>query len=156
MSDNFYEDDYEDDQEQDDKPPRSDSDWAELRRAKKAADKAKKELESLKSERAFEKAGLDLNDPRVAYFKKAYEGEITAEAIREEAIKAGFITVEPEPEPDQTPIEAQARVAQAAGGLGADQPDLAQAALDQAFAEGGTEGMLQHLAAQGVPINLSQ
>ena len=151
-----YDDDFEDDYDEvDEKPERSDSEWAELRRAKKAADKAKKELESLKSERAFEKAGLNLDDPRVAYFKKGYDGELNAEAIRDEAIKAGFLQQQAEPEPDQTPVDTQSRIAQAAGS-GTDEAGLAQAALDQAFAEGGTEGMLAYLASQGVPLNTVQ
>ena len=156
MSDQFYEYDDDDDEQDDDKPERTDAEWAELRRAKKAKDKAEKELAQMKRDMAFQKAGIDTDDPKTSYFVKGYEGDISADAIREEAVKAGFITVEEEPEPDQTPVEAQARVAQAAGGIGADQPDLAQAALDQAFAEGGMDGMKQYLASQGIPIADSQ
>lgn len=151
MSDQMYE--YDDEQdEQDEKPPRSDSEWAELRRAKKAAEKAIKELESFKAEREFEKAGLNPEDPRVAYFRKGYEGDLTAEAIRAEAVKAGFIQETPPEEPDGAPLDAQQRVAEMAGAGGVDMAAAQTAALDQAFAEGGSEGMLQYLASQGIPI----
>ena len=151
MSDQFYEDDDDDDDAVDDKPERSNSEWAELRRAKKAAEKAQKELESLKAEREFEKAGLDPEDPRVAYFRKGYDGDLTADAIRAEAIKAGFIQEAPAEEPDTAPLDAQQRVAEMAGGM-ADPATMQTAALDQAFAEGGSEAMLQYLASQGIPI----
>lgn len=148
-------DDFDDDID-DEKPQRSDSEWAELRRAKKAKEKAEKELADMRKQFAFQKAGIDPDDPRTSYFVKGYEGDMTVEAIREEAIKAGFIAAPSDEETDQTPVEAQERIAQAAGGLGIDQPDLALAALDQAFAEGGTEGMLQYLASQGIPLNIEQ
>lgn len=150
MSTGFYDDD-EDVEQEDSKPERSDSEWAELRRAKKAAEKATKELESLKAEREFEKAGLDPADPKVAYFRKGYDGDLTADAIRAEAVKAGFIQEAPVEEPDTAPLDAQQRVAEMAGGM-ADPATLQTAALDQAFAEGGSDAMLNYLASQGVPI----
>lgn len=157
MTENDYDDDFDEiDDTDDEKPQRSDSEWAELRRAKKAKQKAEQELSTLKREMAFTKAGVDTDDPRFSYFVKGYEGELTAEAIRAEAVKAGFISETVEPEPDDSGVQAQARVAQAAGGLGTDQPDLATAGLDQAFAEGGTDAMMNYLASQGIPINGAQ
>ena len=151
MSTGFYDDDEDDIEQEDTKPERTDSEWAELRRAKKAAEKALKELESLKAEREFEKAGLDPEDPKVAYFRKGYDGDLTADAIRAEAVKAGFIQEAAPEEPDTAPLDAQQRVAELAGGM-ADPATLQTAALDQAFAEGGSEGMLNYLASQGIPI----
>lgn len=154
MSTQYYEDD-EDTEDEVTEPERSDADWAQLRREKKARAKVEKELNELKREKEFRKAGIDAEDPKFSYFVKGYEGEVTAEAIRAEALKAGFISEQPEPEPDQSGVEAQGRVAQAAGG-GTDQPELAEAALQQAFDEGGVEGMTQFLASQGVPSRLVQ
>lgn len=153
--DDIYDDD---DVEFDDeaKPERTHAEWAELRRAKKARDKAEKELEAMKREMAFAKAGIDINDPQARYFVKGYEGEITPEAIRAEAVSAGFLAELPPEEPDLDAVDAQQRMAAASGGIGPDQPDLAISALDQAFAEGGTDGMLQHLEELGVPINYAQ
>lgn len=155
MSDQFYEDDDDDFDEVDEKPQRSDSEWAELRRARKAKEKAEKELADMRKQMEFQKAGIDPSDPKAQYFVKGYDGEVSAEAIREEAIKAGFLSTEPEQQPDLSGVEAQDRISQAAG-TGIDQPDLAMAALDQAFAEGGTEGMVNYLRSQGVPINETQ
>lgn len=151
-----YDDDFEDDYDEvDEKPQRSDAEWAELRRAKKAREKAEKELADMKRQITFQKAGIDPDDPKFSYFVKGYDGELNAEAIRAEATKAGFLQQQAEPEPDQTPVDTQSRIAQAAGS-GTDEAGLAQAALDQAFAEGGTEGMLAYLASQGVPLNTVQ
>lgn len=151
-----YDDDFEDDYDEvDEKPQRSDAEWAELRRAKKERDKLKAELAAVKADSAFISAGLDLSNPAIMYFRKGYDGDLTAEAIRDEAVKAGFLQQQSEPEPDQSPVDAQSRIAQAAGS-GTDEAGLAQAALDQAFAEGGTEGMLAYLASQGVPLNTVQ
>ena len=153
MSDQPYEYDDEDDeqeQEQEQQPERSGSDWAKLRRAEKARDKAEKELAAMKAEQAFQQAGFAPDDPKAKYFKAGYTGDLTAEAIRAEAIKAGFIAEQVEPEPDQAPIDAAARIAGFA--TNQDPADMVVAGLDQAFAEGGNEGMLQFLASQGVPV----
>lgn len=153
MTDQFYD---EDDDALDEPPARSDSEWAELRRAKKAKDKAERELAEYKRADVFRKAGLDADDPRFQYFAKGYEGELTAEAIRAEALRAGFVQPDPEPqEGDPSELAAGQRVLQAAG-AGADQPDLSDAGLQQAFEEGGTEGMMQYLASLGVPLNTVQ
>lgn len=40
---------------------------------------------------AFAEAGLPLNDPKLTYFIKGYDGEMTPEAITAEAAKAGLI-----------------------------------------------------------------
>jgi len=42
---------------------------------------------------AFVEAGVDLNAPISRYFVKAYEGEMTAEAIRQAATEANLINV---------------------------------------------------------------
>ena len=79
------------DDDEDSKPARTDQEWAELRRARKARDKALKELEGFKREKAFNKAGIDPDDPKFAYFVKGYEGDITPEAIRAEARPLGGV-----------------------------------------------------------------
>lgn len=134
----------------DEKPERTNSEWAELRRVKE-------ELAKMKREAAFLRAGIDPTDQRLSYFVKGYEGETTPDAIRAEAIKAGFLQPEgAQDQGDPADIEAQNRVQVAAGGLGADQPDLASAALDSAFREGGQEGLISFLQQQGVPVNFGQ
>ena len=41
--------------------------------------------------KTFRSAGLDPDDSRVKYFVKGYDGELDAEAIRQEAMAAGFL-----------------------------------------------------------------
>ena len=63
-------------------------------RAKEAEQKAadlELELSSIQRRDTFRSAGLDPDDARVKYFVKGYEGEIDAEAIRQEAMAAGFL-----------------------------------------------------------------
>ena len=49
------------------------------------------EAESLKREVAFIKAGIPMDNPMAKYFVKGYEGEISAEAIRQAAEEANLI-----------------------------------------------------------------
>ena len=63
-------------------------------RAKEAEEKAatlELELSSIQRRDTFRSAGLDPDDARVKYFVKGYEGELDAEAIRQEATAAGFL-----------------------------------------------------------------
>ena len=57
---------------------------AELRAQAEAATSAAREL-------AFVKAGIDPDLPISKYFVKAYDGELTADAIREAGIEAGLL-----------------------------------------------------------------
>ena len=57
---------------------------AELRAQAEAATSAAREL-------AFVKAGIDPELPISKYFLKAYDGELTADAIREAGIEAGLL-----------------------------------------------------------------
>jgi len=57
---------------------------AELRAQADAASSAAREL-------AFVKAGIDPDLPISKYFVKAYDGELTADAIREAGIEAGLL-----------------------------------------------------------------
>ena len=57
---------------------------AELRAQAEAASSAAREL-------AFVKAGIDPELPISKYFLKAYDGELTADAIREAGIEAGLL-----------------------------------------------------------------
>jgi len=63
-------------------------------RAREAEEKAatlELELSSIQRRDTFRSAGLDPDDARVKYFVKGYEGELDAEAIRQEAMAAGFL-----------------------------------------------------------------
>jgi hypothetical protein len=69
-------------------------------RAKEAEEKAatlELQLSSIQRRDTFRSAGLDLDDARIKYFVKGYEGELDAEAIRQEATAAGFLGADSAP-----------------------------------------------------------
>lgn len=144
MSDNYIEEDF--DQDLDNEEQESASD---LRKAARRGAKAQKELEMLRKELAFYKAGISMEDPKMKYFVKGYDGEMTAEAIREAALEAGFMASQGEQsevpdEQQQEVFSAQQRViAASAGAQTQDNSESAALALmEQAMEEGGIEAML--------------
>ena len=62
-----------------------------LKEAEARASDAENRVSSYERRDTFRSAGLDPDDARVKYFVKAYDGEMDAEAIRQEAAAAGFI-----------------------------------------------------------------
>ena len=154
MSDNYINDDFSDD---DLDQPEQQNDIKSLRRAANQKKKLEAELESMRRELAFAKAGLPLDDPRMRYFVKGYEGEMTAESIREAALEAGFLASQKQeqaPDPQmQAAAAAQQRVMQASAG--ATTPDSSEssalAALEEAMREGGVEGLLEVARQYGIP-----
>lgn len=55
------------------------------------AEAAEARLQAYERKDMFRSAGLDPEDRRVEYFVKAYDGELSVEAIRDEAADAGFL-----------------------------------------------------------------
>lgn len=95
----------------------------EARDAKRAAQAAQEELAAVKREVEFRKAGIDPDDPKAKYFAKAYDGDLTAEAIRAEAEQAGILQAQEQ----QTPGDEQGawqRTANAGQGATADGPKV--------------------------------
>lgn len=145
-----YEDEWDDEKDQPEQ--RSDAEWAKLRRAEKAAKQAAAEAEQAKRELAFYKAGLSPDDPKTSYFIKGYEGDLDAEKIRVAATEAGFLQPEAEAEVDSAPLEADARIADAVGGVeGIDTSTLDS--LAESYRSGGMEGMVEALRSAGVVVN---
>lgn len=104
---------YEDDDDQDG----GQDHLKELRRKAKSADKLQQMLDAKDRELAFARAKLDLDDPKLKYFIKGYEGELTPEAIREQAISDGFLPA-PEPKHSSDEMQGQQRIAAASSGAG--------------------------------------
>lgn len=106
-------------------------------KAKRAAE-LEQRLATVERDAAFAKAlGTAATDPKMKYFVAAYDGELTPEAIRNEAVSAGFLGVK---EPDATDqisqqhsndLAAHDRMTQAAAG--ADGPG--QTTWQQALAD---------------------
>lgn len=135
-------------------------DIGSLRAAANKAKRLEKENGELRRDLAFTQAGIDTNDPRLGYFAKGYEGELTAEAIKAEATKAGFLAP-PAPTPEQQAEVQQQQQAQvggdviaaaAAGATPVNQQDPS-AQLRQIAQEGGTDAVLNALRGAGVPIS---
>lgn len=156
MSDNYINEDFSDDEELEQPEPQQDI--KSLRRAANQKKKLEVELESMRRELAFAKAGLPLDDPRMRYFVKGYDGEMSADAIRDAALEAGFLASQQSQEqaPDshlQAAAAAQQRVMQASSGAIADDSSEASAlaALESAMREGGVEAMLDVARQFGIP-----
>lgn len=134
-----------------------DNDIKGLRQAANKAKKLERELAQMQRELAFHKAGIPLNDPKMNYFIKGYEGELDAEAIRQAAIESGFLQVQQEQVEDTSHIEeaamAQERVMRAsAGAMPEDTTEgAALSRLEAAMAEGGVEAMLDVARQYGIP-----
>jgi hypothetical protein len=150
MSDGYIEDEYDED----------DTSIKGLRRAANRAKKLEAEMDSMKRELAFARAGLPLDDPSLAYFVKGYDGDLEAESILEAAEQAGFIEIveddeyeEPQQQAYQDP--AQDRVmAAAAGGMAENVTEAAALSrMEDALKEGGVDAMLSVAQEYGVPIS---
>lgn len=111
--------------------------------------------DQLARENAFLKAGVSVEDPKLSYFLRGYDGELTAEAIRAEAVAAGFMPAPAPTEQEQqiaTTAAAAQRVAEAAATAG--NPDTGSASsreqeYRQARAEGGPAAMAAVAAKYG-------
>lgn len=148
MSDNYTEETYVEGEEQD-----------SLKNLRSAANRAKKleaELNQMKRQMAFYQAGISQDDPRMQYFVKGYDGELSADAIRSAATEAGFIQLEQPQVAQENPVaSAEQRVmAASAGAIAEDNSEAAALAkLETALNEGGIEAMLDVARSYGVPTS---
>ena len=157
MSDNYTDDDFDSD-EMDSSGDAGDI--KSLRRAASSKKKLEQELNEVKRELAFAKAGLSMDDPKLKYFVRGYDGEMTAEAIRQAALEAGFLASQGQE--DNSHLEsagaAQARVMQAASGVAYEgmTEEAALAQLESAMQEGGIEALLDVARQFGIPTHIDQ
>lgn len=141
----------EDGQPQDDSP-------RGLRRAANKSKKLEAELAELRRELAFAKAGLPMDDPKMKYFVKGYEGDMEPDAIRAAAAEAGFLAANPQAGAQAAVAESQARVMSAAAGAVYEDAseEAALARLEAAMQEGGVEAMLDVARQYGIPVAIDQ
>lgn len=138
---------------------RTPAEWAKLRRAEKAARDTKAEKEMADRMVAFYRAGISPDDPRMGYFVKGYDGDLHPDKIKEAAVAAGFLSeagptgpIDPTAENVDTAAHAANRaIGNAAAGAAPDQR-TAVSALIEADAAGGRAGLIDHLRAQGIPV----
>lgn len=77
------------------------------------------EAEQAKRELAFVKAGIDTSDNAAKYFVKAYDGELTADAIKQAAVEARLLSAPSQQTEDlQAEQNAWSRTNQVAAGAG--------------------------------------
>jgi hypothetical protein len=81
------------------------------------------ESEAAKRELAFVKAGVDPASPMSKYFVKAYDGELSPEAIREAAVEAQLISP-PDSKPSADEANAWSRTAKIGAGSQTAQPPV--------------------------------
>lgn len=106
MSDEFNDDGQQQEQEH--------PDIRALRQKAKEADRLQAELAARDRELAFAKSGLNFDDPKLKYFIKGYDGELTPEAIKAKAQEDGFLAAPPPNNPQE--VDAQRRIAAASSG----------------------------------------
>lgn len=135
-----------------------------LRAAANRAKKLEAELNSMKRELAFARAGLPLDDPRLQYFIRGYDGELDPESILYAAHEAGFVEFEEEQNENEyidgsdedyeaPELNGQQRVMRASAG--ATSEDVSEQAalgrLEAAMNEGGLDAMLDVARQYGIP-----
>jgi len=153
--------DYEEDFDSNDIEATGDGgDIKSLRRAASGKKQLEKELADLRRELAFAKAGLPMSDPKMNYFIKGYDGEMTAEAIRQAALESGFLASQGQE--DNSVVDnaaaAQQRVMSASSGIAYEglSEEAALAQLESAMEEGGMEAMLDVARQFGIPTHIDQ
>lgn len=112
---------------------------AEAKAERARADAAERQL-------AIRDSGLDLSDPKVAFFADKYDGDNTPEAVKQAALAAGFLQPPP-PEVPDTEVQTHAQVETIAAG--ADSGEIpweekaktarSSAELDEIMRAGGVE-----------------
>lgn len=153
--DNDLDNDIDDDDSQD-SDSRVSLDRKQIRSMERDAKQSRKNAEEnarLQRELAFTKAGIDTDkDPRLTYFAKGYDGEMTAEAIRQAAETAGFLTPSSATTADQDDLKAYDRVSQASAGTASRTSDEDRvSALKQAQGQG-REALIAEMQRQGLSV----
>lgn len=91
------------------------NDLRALRKASKERDDLSRQLEAHTRELAFSRARLDVEDPKLKYFIKGYEGDLTPEAIRAQAEADGFVQSQQQ-DTKREDVRAQQRITRASSG----------------------------------------
>lgn len=159
MSINYTDDDFDSDAEAD--APEGDSgDIKSLRRAANSKKKLEQELADAKRELAFARAGIDPEDPKMRYFVKGYDGEMTAQAVRAAATEAGFLAPPTQQQSQQSQQMAAAQGNVMAASVGAMPEDMSENAalsrLEAAMNEGGITAMMDVARQYGIPTSIEQ
>ena len=121
-------------------------------KAKREADEARAEAQNAKRELALMKAGIDLDSPQGKLFAKAYDGEISVDAVRASAAEYGLIATSQTPEV-QNDLAGMARISQASAGASA---AISTSAIDDIRNAKDPSEVLKVLQANGINISQEQ
>jgi len=139
-------DEYEDDEQTGQSNDSGGSDIRALRQKAKERDQLAAQLAERERELAFAKSGLDFNDPKLKYFVKGYDGDLSPEAIRAQAQADGFLPAPPPQNPAE--VDAYGRIANASSGASeTPTPDLS----DLIRQANSPEEVMQLVAKAGLP-----
>jgi hypothetical protein len=131
-------------------------DFKNMRAKARKADQLEKENAALKRENAFVRAGIPIEDARMGYFVKGYEGDLDPNSIKQAAIDAGFMAAPertPDPAVDQS-REGQQRVMDASVGANPiDDFAGIDYQMEQAYNEAGLDGLSAVTQQYGVTFN---
>lgn len=119
-----------------------------LEKQAKAATEAQTRAEAAERKLAFAEAGISLSDPKLSYFVKGYEGDLTPDAIKAQAIADGFIAA---PEAQQEATEDAAALERMADGAAhaTSLPTGVAAAADRVMATDNEDAFWAEAAAAG-------
>ena len=158
MSENYVDTDYDSSDVED--SHEDGNDIKSLRLAANSKKKLEQELNEMRRELAFTKAGINPEDPKMRYFIKGYDGEMTAEAVRHAAMESGFLASQQQgPDPVIEAVSsAQQRVMTASAGAVIEDSteDAAIYRMQQAMEEGGIDAMMDVARQYGLPTHVEQ
>lgn len=93
------------------------------------------EAAAAKRELMFARAGVPIDDPKLKYFVRGYDGELTPDAIKAEYAATGFgnpsTTATPPPDNSRSDIDAMHRIAEAGAGAPAEDANDRQRYQDE-------------------------
>lgn len=124
-----------------------------LREAAERGKQAERELDALRRENAFRRAGIDPDDKKASYFVKGYEGDLDPQAIQSEAREVGLIAPPGPSAEQQAQLDGSQRIEQMAGQSAPVNAGGYEARLEEAFNEGGIPATMAALAQMGLPIS---
>lgn len=125
----------------------------DLETENKTLREAAAEREAMKRELAMLKAGIPVDDPASKYFVRAYDGELTVDAIKQAAVEARILASETPPQEIQAERDAWQRTNKVvAGASSATEPLSWNARIENATSEAEVLQILREAQAAGFDL----
>lgn len=140
----------------------SQNDIRELRKKAKAHDDLAAKVAQYERDNAFRDAGINPSDAKAKYFVKAYDGDLTADAIKAEALSAGILQTEEQRQEASTQEQqaaqqaaaqqaAHSRMDGASQGAGQQSPDAQAELIAKMSAAKSMDELIDIATAGGMP-----